>query len=99
MPFSISKSNIIGTYVNYNFGRICGPEISDKPDTLILQDNNKFISSYYGKGEYSVSGKTITLNYQYELGTAGFDASFEKTLFSKPRIILNYKLDCYYEKL
>lgn len=81
VTYPVSKKDAIGTYVNQNYERLCVAEISDKPDTLILYDNNKFISLYYGSGEYEITGTKINLTYNYEFGKAVINASFAKGLF------------------
>jgi len=94
--FEVSKSEALGVYVNRNYQNLCGPGFSDKPDTLTLLLNGKFSSNFYGPGNYTHDGSTIHLIYQYEYAEAGFDAEIVKTFFGKPRLILNYKANCYY---
>jgi hypothetical protein len=99
---SLSQGEIIGTYVNRNFDRGCGTEISDKPDTLQLFAGNKFKSNYYGEGKYKVNEgwpQNIELSYNYEFGKAGFSANSSSTFFESTKIMTNYDLNCYYEKL
>ncbi|WP_298513574.1 hypothetical protein [uncultured Kordia sp.] len=100
----MTKSSVVGTYVNTNYHQ--EPFIADIPyvaDTLVLKENGTFSSGYYGNGTYKVSYgifKTeISLEYDYEMGKAGFSSSFLNKIYSTTKIILNVDSNQYYEKL
>jgi len=98
----IDEEEIMGVYVNRNYSRICGAEISNEIDTLQLLSNNIFKSLYYGEGTYKLintHSPLLKLSYQYEYGMAGYSAYMSKTPFSTIKIITNYDLDCFYEKI
>lgn len=98
--FPLKRESIIGTYVNTNFSNEhCCVEAPHKPDTLILYSNGKFTSDYYGNGSFVLNGSNIHLEYQYEMGTAGYSTYLTNKLFEEPRIILNYDLNHYYRKI
>lgn len=102
LDLPLSSNEIAGTYVNKNFTKICGAEISNKPDTLHLYPNSKFKSGFYGVGTYKIKDgwpQSIKLTYHYEYGKADFTANFSSTIFEPIKIMTNYDLDCYYEKV
>jgi hypothetical protein len=99
-----TKSMLIGLYENKNYKYTPFlPDIPYDADTLILLENNKFISSYFGKGNYkllySIKGTEIDLSYNYEFGTAGLNTSIRRLGFGKPKIILFELENHYYEKI
>lgn len=79
------------------------PDIPYVADTLTLFKNNRFESSYWGKGSYkiiySLDGTKIQLTYRYKFGLAGYKASIERLNWRTPKIILDRDRNHYYEKL
>lgn len=99
----IPQKTLIGKYVNMNYDSKSGGEAPCVPDTLILLENNQFISAFFGNGTYEVShtlkGTVISLGYNYEFGKAGFDAYITRMWFGVPKIIINRDMNHYYEKI
>lgn len=98
-----SETILRGTYVVKKHSE--QPLLADTPgiaDTLVLFDNNKFASSYWGNGVYKLShslkGTKIHLIYKYEFGKARYVANVERVLFSNPRIIISTN-DIYFMKI
>jgi len=101
---SCTTNSLSGTYVNYNF--YYTPFVAEIPyveDTLILKNNLKFTSGYFGEGEYEIissdNGKSIILNYNYEMGKASFEATVEEDELGKVKIILFKDQNHYYKKI
>ncbi|MCL9806841.1 hypothetical protein NAT51_15000 [Flavobacterium amniphilum] len=46
---------LTGRYANKNYKYEFIGNIANKPDTLIIRENNEFESPYYGKGKYDIS--------------------------------------------
>ncbi|WP_343799282.1 hypothetical protein [Gaetbulibacter jejuensis] len=100
----MSKSSVVGVYANTNYGNEpCCLESPQKADTLTLKSDGTFSSGYYGNGTYKVSYGILTteidLTYEYEMGKAGHSTYFSNKIYEKPKIILNYDLNHYYEKV
>ncbi len=99
----MTKNSVVGTYVNTNYkNERCCPEAPHVADTLILKSDGTFSSGYYGKGTYKVHYGIFTKidwTYDYEIGKAIFSTNFTNKIFEKPKIILNYDLNHYYEKI
>lgn len=92
---------IVGTYVNNNYDqRVSGPEVPYEQDTLILFDNNKFTSPFWGNGTYQIIyglyGTEIKLSYA--LGKSYFRGRLTRLWLGKPKIILDQDLNYYFEK-
>ena len=99
----MTKNSVVGVYANTNYGNeVCCLESPHKSDTLILKSNGTFSSEYYGNGTYKVSYGIMTTEidwtYKYEMGKAGLSTYFINKIFEKPKIVLNYDLNHYYEK-
>ena len=99
----MTKNSVVGVYANTNYGNeVCCLESTHKSDTLILKSNGTFSSEYYGNGTYKVSYGIMTTEidwtYKYEMGPAGHSTYFINKIFEKPKIVLNYDLNHYYEK-
>ena len=100
----MTKSSLIGTYANTNYGNEpCCLESPHKADTLILKSDGTFSSGFYGNGTYKVNYGILTTEidwtYDYEMGKAGHSTYFSNKIYENPKIILNYDLNHYYEKL
>jgi len=101
----VSKSDVAGTYVNTNYStERCCVEAPHTADTLTLKDDGTFTSGFYGNGEYSIDGGLLSTRiswiYTYEIGKASYSTVILRDLTgSSPRIILNYDLNHYYEKV
>ena len=100
----MTKNGIVGAYSNTNYGNEpCCLETPHKADTLILKSDGTFSSEYYGNGTYKIYYGILTTEidwtYEYEMGKAGHSAYFSNKIFEKPKIILNYDLNHYYEKV
>ncbi len=97
----LTYNMVAGVYVNhYNGSRPTIADMPDEADTLVLFQNGKFHSGFYGKGtyqlDYSMWGTSINIQYEYEMGRAALNASINKPLFGEPRIMLVSDLDYYY---
>src|SRR5690606_29522377 len=95
---------VVGVYANTNYDNtICCLEAPHIADTLLLKSDGTFSSPYYGNGTYKVNYGILTTKidwtYQYEMGKAGYSTRFSNKVFEKPKIILNYDLGHYYEKV
>ena len=100
----MTKYSVVGVYSNTNYGnKPCCVESPHKPDTLNLKSDGTFSSEFYGEGTYNVNygilNSEIDLHYEYEMGKAGYYSYFSNKVFEKPKIILNYDLNHYYEKV
>ncbi len=97
----MKKSNVIGTYISTEAEPFLA-EVPHKSDTLILKSDGTFSSGYYGNGTYKVSYGILTTEidwtYEYEMGRAEYSTYFSNKIFEKPKIVLNYDLNHYYEK-
>jgi hypothetical protein len=88
----LTTSMVRGTYVNTNFKY--HPfliEIPYRPDTLILADNGKFTSKYWGNGNYQIKHKfvytQISLNYDVA-GKGSITFNMNRYHFQLPQIVL-----------
>ncbi len=97
------KSMVSGTYVNSNFNY--DPflvEIPYRPDTLILADDGKFNSNYWGRGTYQVTHHfiytQITLSYNI-LGKGSITFNMNRYCYWLPQIILFDVEDHAYRKI
>tara|TARA_R110002012_G_scaffold288375_4_gene481093 strand:- start:569 stop:874 length:306 start_codon:yes stop_codon:yes gene_type:complete len=100
----MTKYSIVGVYVNTNYGNTpCCLDSPHEADTLELKSDGTFTSGYFGNGTYKISYGIITTEihwtYEYEFGKAGHFTYFSNKIFQKPKIILNYDLNHYYEKV
>nr|WP_298995181.1 hypothetical protein [uncultured Polaribacter sp.] len=100
----MTKYSVVGIYANTNYGNEpCCVETPHKADTLNLKSDGTFSSEFYGEGTYDVNygilNSEIELHYEYEMGKAGYYTYFSNKIFEKPKIILNYDLNHYYEKV
>lgn len=100
----LSPNAIIGKYANKNFNHSHFlAEIPYVTDKLVLFRNNRFESTYWGKGSYhitySLQGTKIQLKYKYSFGLAGYKASIERLNWGTPKIILDRDRNHYYEKI
>ena len=100
----MTKNSVVGIYANTNYGNEpCCVETPHKADTLNLKSDGTFSSEFYGEGNYNVNygilNSEIELHYDYEMGKAGYYTYFSNKIFEKPKIILNYDLNHYYEKV
>ncbi len=98
-----SKSTLTGSYINTNFEYT--PFLVDipyNPDTIKLNANKTFSSTYWGDGEYEIkyalSGTKIHLKYSYQFGKAGYTTQIERQFFSEPRIVLFQTMNHYMKK-
>lgn len=73
-------------------------EAPHKPDTIILFSNGTFKSEFYGIGNYKIDGNDLELNYDYENGKAEYKTTITNKLYQNPKIIMNHKLNHYYDK-
>ena len=97
----LSENMISGTYVSNNKqSLIDGPNFGD---TLKIYSNNRFESQTWGNGNYKLSysgkGTIITLKYKYEFGNAVYQTYINRSFFSKPRIVLDFDSEYYFEKV
>lgn len=96
----ITKFSVTGVYVFLNKERMPpSPEAPLKSDTLVLKADKTFLSGFYGEGTYSFTGSQIKLNYNDKFGKGIYIANFSNRLFENKKIILNYDLNQYYEKV
>ncbi len=100
----MTKNTVEGVYANTNYGnKICCLESPHKADTLILKSDGTFTSGYYVNVTYEVNYGILTTEidwtYEYEFGKAGHSTYFSNKIYEKPKIILNYDLNHYYEKV
>ncbi|MWW26821.1 hypothetical protein [Flavobacteriaceae] len=100
----MTKNSVVGIYANTNYrNEPCCVETPHKADTLNLKSDGTFSSEFYGDGTYDVNygllNSEIELHYEYEMGKAGYHTYFSNKIFEKPKIILNYDLNHYYEKV
>src|SRR4051812_21182670 len=88
-----SHSTIVGKYVNRNYQNNIIAEVPNTADTLVLFNNNRFESKFFGKGNYKISysfeGTHIILKYKDEFGKAGFETSISRINWGRPKIILD----------
>jgi len=99
-----SKTTIVGKYINQNYNyKYAFAEIPNVSDTLKLFENNHFVSSYWGKGTFTISyglqGTTIELIYKYEFGKGGFETTISRLNWGEPKIILNRDQNQFYKKI
>ncbi|CAN5472443.1 hypothetical protein BH10BAC1_BH10BAC1_00370 [soil metagenome] len=103
IDFPMQESDIVGSYVNKNYSNEpCCVEAPHIADTLVLMADKTFTSGFYGSGTYKISYEnsyTTRIEWEYEMGAAGYNTYFSNELFEKPKIILNYDMNHYYEKL
>lgn len=90
-----------GTYVNRNYENDFINENPHIADTLVLFENNRFVSRYWGKGVYKTSytfrGTKISLNGNDGNGLTTY---INRIMFlGNPKIILYEDLNQYYEKI
>ena len=100
----MTKNNVVGVYANTNFGNeTCCLESPHIADTLQLKSDGTFTSGYYGNGTYKVNYGILTTEidwtYDYEFEKAGYSTYFSNKIYEKPKIIMNYDLNHYYEKV
>lgn len=99
----MTKSQVVGTYINKNYQNDPVPEVPHGIDTLTLKSDGTFTSGFYGDGTYKVGCGILTTKidwtYEYEMGKAGFSTYFSNKIYEKPKIILNYDLNHYYQKI
>lgn len=101
----VSKSDIAGTYVNRNYlSDRCCLEAPHIPDTLVLKNDGTYTSGFYGSGTYQIDAgllsTEITWYYEDQFGGGAYSTTVLKDLKgSKYRIVLNYDLNHYYEKI
>ena len=98
------KNNVVGVYANTNYGdEPCCLESPHIADTLQLKSDGTFTSGYYGNGTYKINYGILTTEidwtYEYEFGKAIHSSYFSNKIYEKPKIILNYDLNHYYEKV
>ena len=78
-------------------------EALSKSDTLILKLDGTFLSGFYGSGTYNIDYRflrtEIDLSYDYRFGKGIYGAFFSNKIYENPKIILNYDLNQYYEKV
>lgn len=94
-----TKFMITGTYVS-NGNSTDGP---NKSDTLILLDNNNYISQSWGKGKYTLNnsgkGTTINIHYDYEFGKGSYQMSIKRNFYLKPKLVFDFDQDYYFKKI
>ena len=100
----MTKNNVVGVYANTNFGNeTCCLESPHIADTLQLKSDGTFTRGYYGNGTYKVNYGMLTTEidwtYDYEFEKAGYSTYFSNKIYEKPKIIMNYDLNHYYEKV
>lgn len=95
---------ITGTYLVKEFkGRPFLPEIPYSRDTLVIYENGRFKSGFFGEGtyvmSYSISGTKIELTHNYEFGKASLSRSIERFNLRTLKIVLDEANEHFYEKL
>jgi hypothetical protein len=100
----MSEKSVLGVYVNKNYSiNQCCMNSPHKPDTLTLKSGGALLSSFYGAREYKIqygfSETRISWVYDYKVDSITIDTYFSNQLFENPRIILNYDMNHYYEKI
>ena len=100
----MTRASVIGTYFNTNYeNERCCVASPHRPDTLILKEDGTFSSDYYGNGTYEVSygflSTEIDWTYDYEIGKGYYSTQFSNKINERPRIMLNYDMNHYYEKM
>ncbi|MFD2515988.1 hypothetical protein ACFSRY_19100 [Pontibacter locisalis] len=100
----MTESHIVGTYINTNFSKEpCCVESPHQPDTLVLNSDGTFFSGFYGNGTYETDSgllnTRIKWSYDYEMGKAGYSTYFSNKIYEKPKIILNFDLNHFYQKV
>ena len=97
---SFSEKQVIGTYINKNFDNpICCVEAPHVSDTLTLNQDKTFYSNYYGHGTYKLEVGSWTTCIKFNCSDLGVNTYFTKSISGTPRIILNYDMNHFYEKL
>lgn len=96
-----SSQMMTGTYVNRNYENDFINENPHISDTLVLFENNRFASRYWGKGVYKTSctfrGTKISLKGNDGNGLTSYVNRI--MYFGNPKIILYEDLNQYYEKI
>ena len=95
-----SIESMTGEYVNSNFNY--EPIIAEIPysiDTLILNNDYSFNSSYFGKGKFELKKDRIKLIYNYEFGLSSYEAPIEIDSDGNPKIILFREKNHHYKKI
>ncbi len=97
---------IAGIYVNRKLPNERARNLVEIPyvvDTIKLYENNRFTSLYWGKGVYniiySIRGTNIELFYTDEFGKASFNTSITRFYWGKPKLILDWNQNYFYEKI
>lgn len=102
-----SKNDIVGTYVN-NYSKLLSPDMiitcPSRKDTLILFDDMRFESSWYGKGKYHffIMGSYLYVDLNPDdPNDGGYDIPVSnKSLFDRtPRLYLNSDANYFYIKI
>lgn len=94
---------LTGSYVNTNFeyGQFVA-EVPHGQDTIILNSDRTFTSTWWGNGQYeihySLAGTNLGLTYDYEFGKVGFSSQIERRFSSEPRIVLVRDMNHYMKK-
>ena len=100
----MTASSVVGTYANTNYQNVpCCVETPHRPDRLILKSDGSFSSDFFGNGTYKINYRIanteIELHYKSEFGNAAYFTYFSNKVYENPKIILNYDLNHYYEKI
>ena len=91
-----TQQMLIGTYQNRNFiNSPVGPRI---PDKLVLHENSKFSSNYWGNGIYKISHSLMGTNIYLDCDNS-FHTTIKRTWYGKTKIIVFSDLETYYEKI
>lgn len=103
VDFPIKGDSLYGKYVNTNYqNTICCVEAPHEPDTLILFNDGKFESKFYGKGWFEIYNgisPRIQLHYTSFGKAALFNTYFSNKFFEKTKIILNADMNHTYTKI
>jgi hypothetical protein len=94
------ESMVTGEYIyRYRYPSVLA-ESPHNGDKLLLKENGHFQSDTWGEGTYELRNGRLVLNYHDQMGEASFKTSFNREFFwSKPRIIIDYDLGHYFEKV
>lgn len=99
-----TKGMVSGTYVNRNYKNEFALNVPHVADTLIIYNDNKFYSPYYGNGhyelQYSPAGTRIQLIYKDKFSSGGFNTTISRSMFiGSPEIDLYEDFNQHYEKI
>ena len=88
---------LIGKYENTNYDY--GYSSANYPDTLMLYENNRFASKYWGKGKYTINSSLRGTCIEFNLEFGGKETYISRFWFGKPRIEVNEDFNHFYMKI